>query len=133
MAPKSNHLLAVEELYSIKQGTMTAAEFHSKVYKSARLCNFPCKKAEKRAVRDVIYLGLSSQKVRDKCINSFNSKEEVIIKFLMKHLEIEDSNSHHRSLSQMASTTGVNYACYDHRQNRGNKHNKNSKNGKPPG
>ena len=36
----------------------------------------------------------------------------------MNQLEIEDCNSHHRSLSQLDSTTSVNFVPYDHRQNK---------------
>ena len=36
----------------------------------------------------------------------------------MNQLAIEDCNAHHKSLSQLDSTTSVNFATYDHRQNR---------------
>ena len=48
----------------------------------------------------------------------------------MQHLEIEDSNSHHKFLSQLDSTAMVNFVAYDHRQNNCFKHSKNHKNGK---
>ena len=38
--------------------------------------------------------------------------------FLMNQLEIEDCNSHHKSISQLNSTTSVNFVLYDHRQNK---------------
>ena len=49
--------------------------------------------------------------------------------FLMNLLEIEDCNSHHKSLSQLDSTT-VNFVPYDHRQNKRGKNKKNMQNGK---
>ena len=111
---------------------MTSAEFFSKVSKTARQCNFPNKEAEESAVRDVIYGGgINSHRVRDRCIKSNNNGEEISIKFLMKHLEVEDSNIHLRSLSHLDSTATVNYMFYDKRQSNGNKHAKNHRNRKP--
>ena len=59
LAPKSNPLLAVKELYNMKQNSMTSSEFFDKVSTTARQCNFPNKDADKRAIRDVIYRGLN--------------------------------------------------------------------------
>ena len=39
--------------------------------------------------------------------------------FLMNQLAVEDCNAHHKSLSQLDSTSSVNFAAYDHRQNKG--------------
>ena len=41
LAPKSNPLLAVEELHFAKQGSMTSGEFHSHIVKIAKRCQFP--------------------------------------------------------------------------------------------
>ena len=77
------------------------------------------------------YRGMNSNCVRDKFINFINNDNgELTINFLMQHLEIEDSNSHHKSLSQLDSTTSINFAAYDCRQNKESKYNKNQKNGK---
>ena len=38
LAPKSNPLLAVEELHSTKQGSMTSGELHSHIVKIAKRC-----------------------------------------------------------------------------------------------
>ena len=38
LAPKSNPLLAVEELHFAKQGSMTSGEFHSHIVKIAKRC-----------------------------------------------------------------------------------------------
>ena len=46
LAPKSNPLLAVEELYFTKQGSMTSEEFHSHIVKIAKRCQFPNPEAE---------------------------------------------------------------------------------------
>ena len=57
---------------------------------------------------------------RDKAINLMNEEgKELTVEFLMQQLETEDSNAYHKSLSQLDSTTSVNFAAYDHRQNRG--------------
>ena len=74
----------------------------------------------RRAIRDTIFLGMSSTQARDKAINLMNEEgKEITVEFLMQQLEIEDCNSHHKSLSQLDSTTSVNFAAYDHRQNNG--------------
>ena len=61
LAPKSNPLLAVEELHFMKQGSMTSGEFHSHIVKIAKRCQFPNPEAEERAIRDAIFLGMNSQ------------------------------------------------------------------------
>ena len=55
LAPKSNPLLAVEELHFAKQGSMDSGEFHAHVVKIAIRCRFPCAKAEERAIRDTTF------------------------------------------------------------------------------
>ena len=84
--------------------------------KIAKRCQFPSAQAEERAIRDAIFLGMKNQKARDKAINLMNEKGKVLtVDFLMNQLEIEDCNSHHKSLSQLDSTTSVNFVPYDHR------------------
>ena len=61
LAPKSNALLAVEELHFTKQGSMTSGEFHSHIVKIAIRCQFPNLEAEERAITDAIFLGMNSQ------------------------------------------------------------------------
>ena len=120
LAPKSNSLLAVEELHFAKQGSMDSGEFHAHVVKIAKRCRFPCTKAEERAIRDTIFLGMNSIQARDKAINLMNEEEkELTVEVLIQQLEIEDCNAHHKSLYQLDSTTSVNFAAYDHRQNKG--------------
>ena len=46
LTPRSNPLLAVEDLYLAKQGSMTSGEFHSHILKIVKRCQFPCQKAE---------------------------------------------------------------------------------------
>ena len=46
LAPKSNPLLAVEELHFAKQGSMDSGELHAHVVKIAKRCRFSCTKAE---------------------------------------------------------------------------------------
>ena len=131
LAPKSNPLLAVEELYFVKQGSMNSGEFHSHVTKIAKRCQFPNTQDEERAIWDAIFLGMNSQKTRDKAINLMNEEGKVLtVDLLMSQLEIEDCNFHHKSLSQLDSTTSVNFVLYDHRQNKHGKNKKNAQNGK---
>ena len=61
LTPRSNPLLAVEDLYLAKQSSMTSGEFHSHILKIVKRCQFPCQQAEERAVRDAIFMGMNSQ------------------------------------------------------------------------
>ena len=61
LTPRSNPLLAVEDLYLAKQGSMTSGEFHSHILKIVKRCQFPCQQAEERAVRDTIFMGMNNQ------------------------------------------------------------------------
>ena len=45
--------------------------------------------------------------------------KEVTVEFLMNHLVVEDGNTQHKFLSQINSNSSMNFAAYDHRQNRG--------------
>ena len=86
----------------------------------------PLAKAEERAIRDTIFLGMNSTKARDKAINLMNEEgKELTVDFLMQQLEIEDCNAHHKSLSQLDSSTSVNFAVYDHQQNKAKNSKKN--------
>ena len=115
LAPKSNPLLAVEDLHFAKQGSMNSGEFHAHVVKIVKRCKFPCTKTEERAIRDTIFLCMNSTKARDKAINLMNEEgKELTVDFLMQQLEIEDCNTHHKSLSQLDSSTSVNFAAYEH-------------------
>ena len=121
LTPRSNPLLAVEDLYLAKQGSMTSGEFHSHILKIVKRCQFPCQEAEERAVRDTIFMGMNSQRVRDKAINLMNEEEgkQVTVEFLLNHLAVEDGNTQHKFLSQLDSNSSVNMIAYDCRQNRG--------------
>ena len=120
LTPRSNPLLAVEDLYLAKQGSMTSGEFHSHILKIVKRCQFPCQQAEERAVRDAIVMGMNSQQARDKAINLMNEEgKEVTVEFLMNHLAVEDGNTQHKFLSQTNSNSSMNFAAYDHRQNKG--------------
>ena len=120
LTPRSNPLLAVEDLHLAKQGSMTAEEFHSHMLQIVKKCQFPCQKAEERAVRDAIFIGMNSQRTRDKAINFMNEEEkEVTVEFLMNHLAVEDGNTQHKFLSQINSSSSMNMIAYDRRQSRG--------------
>ena len=134
LAPKSNPLLAVEELCFAKQGSMNSGEFHAHAVKIVKGCKFPYTKAEERALRDTIFLGMNNTKARDKAINLMNEEgKELPVDFLMQQLEIEDYNTHYKSLSQLDSSTSVNFAVCDHRQNKAKNSKKNRGNGKDQG
>ena len=113
-------MLAVEDLYLAKQGSMTPGEFHSHILKIVKRCQFPNQEAEERAVRDAIFMGMNGQRARDKAINLMNEEgKEVTVEFLMNHLAVEDGNTQHKFLSQINSDSSVNMIAYDCRQNRG--------------
>ena len=132
LTPRSNPLLAVEELHLTKQGSMTSEEFYSQILEIVKRCWFPNQEAEDRAVRDAIFIGMNSQRARDKAINLMNEEEgkEVTVEFLMNHLAVEDGNTQHRFLSQLDSSTSVNMVAYDRRQNRGKSNRVKNNNGK---
>ena len=120
LTPRSNPLLAVEDLHLTKQGSMTSEEFHSHVLQIVKRCQFPNQEAEERAIRDAIFIGMNSQWARDKAINLMNEEgKEVTVEFLMNYLAVEDGNTQHKFLSQINSSSSVNMIAYDRRQNRG--------------
>ena len=120
LTPRSNPLLAVEDLYLAKQGSMTSGEFHSHILKVVKRCQFPNQEAEEQAVRDAIFMGMNSQRARDKAINLMNEEgKEVTVEFLMNHLAVEDGNTQHKFLFQINSSSSMNMIAYDLRQNRG--------------
>ena len=109
LTSRSNLLLAVEDLYLTKQRSMTSGEFHSHILKIVKRCQFPCQKAEERAIRDAIFMGMNSQQARDKAINFMNEEgKEVTVEFLMNHLAVEDGDTQHKFLSQINSNSSVN-------------------------
>ena len=132
LTPRSNPLLAVEELHLAKQGSMTSQEFHSQILEIVKRCRFPNQAAEDRAVRDAIFIGMNSQRTKDKAINFMNEEEgkEVTVEFLMNHLAVEDGNSQHRFLSQLDSSISVNMVAYDRRQNKGKSNRSRNSNGR---
>ena len=132
LTPRSNPLLAVEELHLAKRGSMTSEEFYSQILEIVKRCRFPNQAAEDRAVRDAIFIGMNSQRAKDKAINLMNEEEgkEVTVEFLLNHLAVEDGNTQHRFLSQLDSNTSVNMVAYDHRQNKGKSNRAKNNNGR---
>ena len=132
LTPRSNPLLAMEELHLAKQGYMTSQEFYSQILEIVKRCRFPNQAAEERAVRDAIFIGMNSQRAKDKAINLMNEEEgkEVTVEFLMNHLAVEDGNSQHRFLSKLDSSTSVNMVAYDRRQNKGKSNRSRNSNGR---
>ena len=45
--------------------------------------------------------------------------KELTVDFLMNQLAIEDCNAQHKILSQLNSSSSMNFAAYNHRQNKG--------------
>ena len=120
LAPKSNPSLAVEEIHFTKQCPMTSGEFHSHIVKIAKRCKFPNPEAEERAIKDAIFLGMNSQRAKDKAINLMNEEgKEFTVEFLMNQLAIADCNVQHKILSQLNTSSSMNFAAYSHRQNKG--------------
>ena len=120
LTPRSNPLLAMEELHVAKQGSMTSQDFYSHILQLVKRCQFPNQEAEERAIRDAIFIGMNSQQARDKAINLMNEEGKVVtVEFLMNHLAFEDGNSQHKFLSQLNSSSSVNMVAYDRRQNKG--------------
>ena len=95
-------------------------------------CRFPNQAAEDRAVRDAIFIGMNSQRAKDKAINYMNEEDgkEVTVEFLLNHLAVEDGNSQHRFLSQRDSSSSVNMIAYDRRQNKGKSNRSKNSNGR---
>ena len=111
---------------------MTSQEFHSKILEIVKRCRFPNQAAEDRAVRDAIFIGMNSQRTKEKAINFMNEEDgkEVTVEFLLNHLAVEDGNSQHRFLSQLDSSTSVNVVAYDCRQNKGKSNRSRNSNGR---
>ena len=122
----------MEELHLAKQGSMTSQEFYSQILEIVKRCHFPNQAAEDRAVRDAIFIGMNSQRAKDKAINFMNEEEgkEVTVEFLLNHLAVEDGNSQHRFLSQLDSSTSMNMVAYDRRQNKGKSNRSRNNNGR---
>ena len=108
----------------MKQGSMTSGEFPAQITNVVKRCNFPNEKAEERAIRNMLFLGMNSSRTRDKAINLMNEEgKKLTVDFLMQQLE-EDCSPHHKSLSQLNSTTSVHFVPHDHRQNKQDKEQK---------
>ena len=122
----------MEELHLTKQGSMTSEEFYSQILEIVKRCRFPNQEAEDRAIRDAIFIGMNSQRAKDKAINLMNEEDgkEVTVEFLLNHLAVEDGNTQHRFLSQLDSNTSVNMVAYDHRQNKGKSNRLRNNNGR---
>ena len=104
LAPKSNPLLAVEELHFAKQGSMTSGEFYSQLLKLQKDVSSQTQRQKKELSGMKIFLVINSQQARDKAINLMNEEgKELTVEFLMNQLAIEDCNAQHNILSQLNS------------------------------
>ena len=80
--------------------------------KIVKRCQFPCAKAEERVIRDAIFLGMNATHTRDKAINLMSEEaKEFTVDFLLQHLEVEDCNAHHKSLSQYPFHQHCEHGC----------------------
>ena len=62
---------------------------------------------------------MNNQWARDKAINLMNEEaKELIVEFIMNQLVIEDCNAQHKILPQLNSSSSVNFAACDCRQNK---------------
>ena len=57
LAPKSNPLLAVEDLHFAKQGYMTSGEFHSHIVKIAKRCQFSKSRGRRKSYQGCSLFG----------------------------------------------------------------------------
>ena len=77
---------------------------------------------------------MNSQRARDKAINLMNEEEkELTVEFLINQLTIEDCNTQHKSLSQLNSSSSMNFAAYNRRQNKGKSNKSKQASGKNQG
>ena len=80
----------------------------------------PKPRGRRKSYQGCNHLGMNSQQTRDKAINLMNEEgKELTVDFLMNQLAIEDCNAQHKVLSQLNSSSSVNFAAYDRRQNKG--------------
>ena len=59
--------------------------------------------------------------------------KELTVEFLMNQLAIEECNAQHKILSRLNSSSSVNFAAYDHRQNKGKSNKSKQASGKNQG
>ena len=120
MTPRSNPLLAMEELHLTKQGSMTSEEFYSHILQIVKKMSVSKPRGRGKSHQGCNFIGMNSQWARDKAINLMNEEgKEVTVDFLKNHLAVEDGNSQHKFLSKMNSSSSMNMVAYDRRQNRG--------------
>ena len=101
LTPRSNPLLAVEDLYLAQARLYDFWRISLPYTQNCKKMSIPCQKAEERAIRDAIFMGMNSQRTRDKAINLMNEEgKEVTVEFLMNHLAVEDGNTQHKFLSR---------------------------------
>ena len=63
---------------------------------------------------------MNSQQARDKAINLVNEEaKEFTVELLVNQLAIENCNAQHKILFQLNSSSSMNFAAYDCRQNKG--------------
>ena len=80
----------------------------------------PMPKGRRKSYQGCLLYGYDSQRARDKAINLMNEEgKELTVEFLMNQLAVEDCNTQHKFLSQLNSSSSMNFAAYDCRQNRG--------------
>ena len=80
----------------------------------------PMPRGRRKSYQGCNLFGYEQSKARDKAINPINEEaKELTADFLMNQLAIEDCNTQHKFLSQLNSSSSMNFAAYDCRQNKG--------------
>ena len=91
LAPKSNPLLAVEELCFTKQGSMSSGEFHAHAVKICQKMQIPLHQGRRKGHQGHNFLRHEQYTDQRQAINLMNEEgKELTVEFLMQQLEIED-------------------------------------------
>ena len=116
LAPKSNPLLAVEELNFAKQGSMTSGEFHSHIVKIAKYASSPTQ-GQKKGMQFFWAWTVNGPGTSHK-FDEWGGKRthSGISNEPTGNWRLQCSSQH---LSQLDSTSSMNFAAFDRRQNKG--------------
>ena len=80
----------------------------------------PKPRGRRKSYQGCNLFGYEQSMSQGQAINLMNEEaKELTVDILMNQLAIEDCNTQHKFLSQLNSSSSVNFAAYDHRQNKG--------------
>ena len=115
LEPKSNNILSIMELWTkCKQGNTPLTEWITKVYNVVDHCEYNVlgDNVKDRIIRDVIIIGASSEKARDKIIRKGS---KVTLNEVIEILQTEEHTS--RTLSALNSASkSIHYVKYDQKK-----------------